>query len=109
MDSYTPALLQLGLKAMIGKGRRSPEVRDALIRHKAVYLAAVGGAGALLARHILESKVIAYPDLGPEAILELKVEAFPCVVINDVYGGDAYETARMRKTQSSEGQPRLTA
>ena len=91
MDPYTPELLELGLKGMIGKGRRSPVVRDAMMRHKAVYLAAVGGAGALLARHIVAAEVAAYADLGPEAILRLTVEEFPAVVINDIHGSDAYE------------------
>ena len=91
MDPYTPELLDLGLKGMIGKGRRSQTVREALVRHKAVYLAAVGGAGALLAQHIVAAEVAAYEDLGPEAILRLTVEGFPAVVINDIYGNDAYE------------------
>ena len=94
MDPYTPELLDLGLKGMIGKGRRGPAVREAMMRHKAVYLAAVGGAGALLARHILAAEVAAYDDLGPEAILRLTVDGFPAVVINDIYGSDAYETGQ---------------
>ena len=91
MDPYTPELLDLGLKGMIGKGRRSQAVREVMMRHKAVYLAAVGGAGALLAQHIVAAEVAAYEDLGPEAILRLTVEGFPAVVIDDIYGGDAYE------------------
>lgn len=94
MDPYTPELLDLGLKVMIGKGRRSQEVREAMMRHKAVYLAAVGGAGALLAQHIVAAEVAAYEDLGPEAILRLTVEGFPAVVINDIHGGDAYESGQ---------------
>ena len=79
---------------MIGKGRRSTTVREAMMRHKAVYLAAVGGAGALLAKHIVAAEVAAYDDLGPEAILRLTVAEFPAVVINDIYGSDAYETGQ---------------
>lgn len=90
MDIYTPRLLAAGLKGMIGKGVRSPEVKQALKKYKAVYLAAVGGAGALISKTIIKSKVIAYPDLGPEAILKLEVKDFPATVINDIYGGDLY-------------------
>ena len=90
MDSYTPRLLAAGLKGMIGKGARSQEVKDALKKHKAVYLAAVGGAGALISKTIVKSEVIAYPELGPEAILKLEVKDFPATVINDIYGGDLY-------------------
>lgn len=91
MDPYTPALLKAGLKITIGKGKRSKEVKEALVNYKGVYLAATGGAGALLSKCILEAKVIAYEDLGPEAIRELYVEDFPAIVINDVYGNDLYE------------------
>jgi fumarate hydratase subunit beta len=90
MDAYTPRLLAAGLKGMIGKGVRSPAVKDAIKRYKAVYLAAVGGAGALISKTIIKSEVVAYPDLGPEAILRLEVKDFPATVINDVYGGDLY-------------------
>jgi len=90
MDAYTPRLLAAGLKGMIGKGVRSPEVKGALKKHKAVYLAAVGGAGALISKTIIKSEVVAYPDLGPEAVLNLEVKDFPAVVINDIYGGDLY-------------------
>jgi fumarate hydratase subunit beta len=90
MDSYTPRLLAAGLKGMIGKGVRSPKVKEALKKHKAVYLAAVGGAGALISKTIIKSEVVAYPDLGPEAVLNLEVKDFPAVVINDIYGGDLY-------------------
>ena len=93
MDAYTPALLALGLKGTLGKGPRSAEVREALQRHKAVYFGAIGGAGALLAQHIRSVEVIAYEDLGTEAIRLLTVEDFPAVVINDCHGGDAYEEA----------------
>jgi fumarate hydratase subunit beta len=90
MDSYTPRLLAAGLKGMIGKGARSPEVKNALKKHKAVYLAAVGGAGALISKTIVKSEVVAYPDLGPEAVLKLEVKDFPATVINDIHGGDLY-------------------
>ena len=93
MDKYTPDLLDLGLRGMIGKGKRSKEVTEAIIRNKAVYFAAVGGAGAILAGTIKESKVIAYDDLGTEAIRELKVENFPVVVVIDSNGNNLYETA----------------
>jgi fumarate hydratase subunit beta len=75
---------------MIGKGVRSPEVKEALKKYKAVYLAAVGGAGALISKAIVKSEVVAYPDLGPEAVLKLEVRDFPATVINDIYGGDLY-------------------
>jgi fumarate hydratase subunit beta len=94
MDPYTLPLLALGVRGFIGKGYRSAEIKQALIQYRAVYLAATGGAAALLARHIVDSKVIAYPDLGPEAIRELTVEAFPVIVVNDCHGGDAYEAGR---------------
>jgi fumarate hydratase subunit beta len=90
MDLYTPALLACGLKGMIGKGPRSEEVIHSLIAYKAVYFGATGGAGALLSRYIKSAKVVAYEDLGPEAIYLLEVEDFPVIVINDVYGGDLY-------------------
>lgn len=91
MDVYTPTLLQLGLKAMIGKGKRSAEVIAALKQYKAVYLGATGGAGALLSRCILRAEVVAFPDLGPEAIYRLEVKDFPAVVINDCQGRDWYD------------------
>ena len=94
MDPYTLPLLERGVAGLIGKGVRSAEVKQALIRHRAVYFGAVGGAAALLARQIRSSRVIAYEDLGPEAIRELEVEGFPLFVINDCHGGDAYEAAR---------------
>jgi fumarate hydratase subunit beta len=90
MDVYTPRLLAAGLKGMIGKGVRSREVKDALKKYKAVYLAAVGGAGALISKTIAKSEIIAYPELEPEAILRLEVKDFPATVINDIYGGDLY-------------------
>lgn len=91
MDSYSPKLMGVGLKAMIGKGKRGQEVIDAMVKHKAVYLAAVGGAGALIAKTIKKSEVIAYEDLGPEAIRKLEVEEFPVIVVNDIYGEDLYQ------------------
>jgi fumarate hydratase subunit beta len=90
MDVYTPRLLAAGLKGMIGKGVRSQEVKDALKKYKAVYMAAVGGAGALISKTIVKSEVVAYPELEPEAILRLEVKDFPATVINDIYGGDLY-------------------
>ena len=91
MDKYTPDLLDLGLKGMIGKGKRSKEVKEAIVRNQAVYLAAVGGAGALLSKCIKKSEVIAYDDLGTEAIRKLEVEDFPAVVVIDSEGNDLYE------------------
>jgi fumarate hydratase subunit beta len=96
MDAYSPKLLDRGLKGMIGKGLRSEAVREALKRHKAVYLAATGGAGALLAQRIVAAEVVAYDDLGPEAIRKLEVKDFPVVVVNDMYGGDLYAEGRAR-------------
>lgn len=93
MDKYTPMLLDKGLKGMIGKGRRSKEVLDAIVRNKAVYFAAVGGAGALLSKCIKESEVIAYDDLGTEAIRKMRVENFPVIVVIDSCGNNLYETA----------------
>ena len=93
MDRYTPQLLDLGLKGMIGKGKRTKEVTDAIVRNGAVYLAAVGGAGALLSKAIVESEVVAYEDLGTEAIRRLKVENFPAIVVIDAKGNNLYETA----------------
>jgi fumarate hydratase subunit beta len=90
MDTYAPALIAMGLKGMIGKGGRSSEVIQAMIQHKAVYFGAVGGAAALLARSIKEVEMIAYEDLGPEAIRRLKLADFPAIVINDVEGNDLY-------------------
>lgn len=93
MDKYAPSLLDLGLKGMIGKGKRNQAVKDAVVRNGAVYFAAVGGAGALLSRSILSSEVIAYDDLGTEAIRKLQVKDFPVVVVMDAKGNDLYETA----------------
>lgn len=93
MDKYTPQLLDLGMGAMIGKGKRSQAVIDGIVRNGAVYFAAVGGAGALLSKRILSSEVIAYGDLGTEAIRKLEVENFPVVVVIDSEGNNLYETA----------------
>ena len=93
MDKYTPQLLDLGMGAMIGKGKRSKEVIDGIIRNRSVYFAAVGGAGALLSRRVISSEVIAYEDLGTEAIRKLEVKDFPVVVVIDSEGNNLYETA----------------
>ena len=93
MDKYTPRLLDLGMGAMMGKGKRSKEVTEAIVRNKAVYFAAVGGAGAILSKCIKESRVISYDDLGTEAIRELRVEHFPVIVVIDSKGNNLYETA----------------
>ena len=93
MDKYTPRLLDLGLKGMIGKGRRSGAVKEAIVRNHAVYFAAVGGAGALLSKSITDSEVVAYDDLGTEAIRKLIVKNFPVIVVIDAEGNNLYETA----------------
>ena len=93
MDKYTPLLLDNGLNGMIGKGKRSKEVIDAIVKNKAVYFAAVGGAGALLSKCIKKSEVIAYDDLGTEAIRKMEVENFPVIVVIDSEGNNLYETA----------------
>lgn len=93
MDKYAPQLLDLGLRAMIGKGKRSDAVREAVVRNGAVYFAAVGGAGALLSKAITESEVVAYEDLGTEAIRRLTVKDFPVIVVIDSEGNNLYETA----------------
>ena len=93
MDKYAPALLDLGLVGMIGKGKRSKEVIDSIIKNKAVYFAAVGGAGALLSKCIKSSEIVAYDDLGTEAIRKMTVENFPVIVVIDSYGNNLYETA----------------
>jgi fumarate hydratase subunit beta len=90
MDPYAPRLMEVGLKGMIGKGNRSLPVRDAMQRYKAIYMAAIGGAGALIAKSIKKAEVIAYDDLGAEALRRLEVENFPAIVVNDILGGDAY-------------------
>lgn len=105
MDPYTPALLARGVKGTIGKGYRSAEVREAMVRYGAVYFAATGGAGALLARRIKKAGVVLYEDLGPEAVHLLEVEDFPVVVINDTLGNDLYREgmALYRREPAAEG------
>lgn len=93
MDKYAPQLLDLGLLGMVGKGKRTREVLDAVVRNKAVYFAAVGGAGALLSKRIVKAEVIAYEDLGTEAVRKLYVENFPVIVVADRFGNNLYETA----------------
>lgn len=94
MDVYVEPLLAAGLKGMIGKGGRSAQVREALKRYQAVYLGAVGGAAVLLTQHVVKTEVVAYEDLGTEAIRRLEVRSFPVVVVNDMYGDDLLEQAR---------------
>ena len=96
LDVYSPCLLAEGLKGMIGKGMRSQAVKDAIMKYKAVYLAAIGGAGALISRRIKKSEIIAYEELGAEAVRRLEVEDFPATVINDIYGGDLYQEGKAR-------------
>ena len=96
MDSYSPRLIAEGLKGMIGKGMRSQEVKDAMKKYRAVYLAAIGGAGALISRSIKKSEVVAYEELGAEAVRRLEVEDFPATVVNDIYGGDLYQEGKAR-------------
>lgn len=94
MDAYAPTLMGHGLRGMIGKGLRTPEVKQAMTAAPAVYFAATGGAGALLARRIVGNEVIAYPELGPEAIARLTFDDFPAIVVNDCHGADLYEEGR---------------
>jgi fumarate hydratase subunit beta len=96
MDAYAPRLIAEGLKGMIGKGSRSSDVKDAMVKHKAVYLGAIGGAGALISRSIKKADVIAYEELGAEALRRLEVENFPVTVVNDIYGGDLYEEGKAK-------------
>ena len=93
MDKYAPRLLDLGLKGLVGKGKRTKEVLDAVIRNGGIYFAAVGGAGALLSKRIRKAEVIAYEDLGTEAVRKLEVENFPVIVVADRFGNNLYETA----------------
>ncbi len=94
MDPYAPILIEHGLKGMIGKGKRNEAVKDACKKYKAVYFGATGGAAALIAKAIKKAEVIAYPELGPEAVRRIEVEDFPVVVVNDTYGNDLYEEGR---------------
>jgi len=101
MDKFTPALLKLGLKGTMGKGYRGQPVKDALREHRGVYFGAIGGAGAVLSRHVKALQIVAYEDLGTEAIRRLEVEAFPAIVINDCHGGDLYQDGQ--KQYAREG------
>ena len=94
MDIYTPPLLAIGLRAMIGKGSRSQEIKEAIKKHHAVYFVTIAGAGALLSKAIKKAKVIAYPELATEAIIRLELEGFPAIVANDIYGGDLFIQGR---------------
>lgn len=96
MDSYAPRLMQEGLKGMIGKGNRAKPVKEAMVKYKAVYFAAIGGAGALIAKSIKKSEVVAYEELGAEALRKLEVENFPVTVINDIYGKDLYDEGKAK-------------
>ncbi len=102
MDMYTPRFIAQGVRATIGKGNRSPAVKEAIKKYKAVYLATIGGAGALIAKSIRKVEVIAYEDLGPAAILRLEVDNFPAIVANDVYGGDLFEQGKARYQRSKD-------
>jgi fumarate hydratase subunit beta len=101
MDPYTPTLLELGLKGMVGKGQRSREVVKHLVEQKAIYFVAVGGAAALLSEHIKESRVIAYADLGPEAVRQMVLKDFPVIVANDILGNDLFVTGWKRYKRRS--------
>ncbi|MBI5814876.1 MAG: Fe-S-containing hydro-lyase [Nitrospinae bacterium] len=96
MDAYAPRLMEIGMKGMIGKGKRAKDVVDAMVKHKAVYFAAIGGAAALIARSIKSVELVAYEDLGPEAVRRLVVEDFQVMVINDVTGADLYEIGQAK-------------
>jgi fumarate hydratase subunit beta len=96
MDMFTPRLLENGLKAMIGKGNRSKAVKEAIIKYQAVYFSSYGGAGALIARSVQKVAMVAYPDLGAEALLKLEVKDFPAVVVNDMYGRDLFDEEKAR-------------
>ena len=96
MDAYSPRLMAEGLKGMIGKGLRSQEVKETIKKHKAVYFAAIGGAGALISKAIRKSDTVAYEELGAEALLRLEVENFPAIVVNDAHGGDLYEEGKAK-------------
>ena len=102
MDGFVPRLMAEGLKGMIGKGLRNQSVKDSIKKYKGVYFAAIGGAGALISKSIKEAEVIAYPELGAEALRKIKVKDFPVVVVNDMHGGDLYSTAK-EKYRTYEG------
>lgn len=101
MDKYAPSLLDLGLRGMIGKGKRNEDVIEAIVRNRSIYFAAVGGAGALLSRSIVSSEVIAYDDLGTEAIRRLVVKDFPVIVVIDCEGNNLYETAILQYAEKN--------
>lgn len=101
MDPFTPALLDMGLKGMIGKGTRSREVVESMVRNRAVYFGAVGGAAALIAKSIIEAVVVAWPELGPEAVFRLEVRDFPAIVVIDAFGNDLYKTEPPKFRQES--------
>ena len=103
MDAYTPALLDLGLKATLGKGKRSEKIRAAMAEKGAVYLASIGGAGALLSKCITKCELVAFEDAGPEALFRLEVEGFPAVVINDLHGRDYYEMVAAGRSKRKAG------
>jgi len=102
MDPYTIPLLEQGVRGFVGKGYRSDEVKRGLVQYRAVYFATIGGAAALLTRHIRQSRAVAYTDLGPEAIYEFVFEDFPAIVVNDAYGGDAYLSGRRAYVEREE-------
>ena len=96
MDIYAPRLIAAGLKGMVGKGQRTQPVLDAIKKYRAVYFGAIGGAGALISQSIIKAEIIAYPELGAEAVRKLTVENFPVTVINDIYGGDLYQQGKAK-------------
>ena len=96
MDAFSPRLIAAGLRGMIGKGMRAPAVKEAIKKYGAVYMAAIGGTGALISKSIRKSEVVAYKELGAEAILRIEVEDFPATVINDIHGADLYEEGRAK-------------
>lgn len=102
MDAFAPRLMSIGMRAMIGKGNRSPEVREAIQKYQAVYFAGIGGAGALVSKSIKKAEVVAYEDLGAEAIYCLEVEDFPAIVANDIYGADLFEQGRAEYQRRNE-------
>jgi len=102
MDVYTSRLIAAGIKAMIGKGNRSPAVKEAIRKYKAVYFVTIGGAGALLAKSIKRVEIVAYEDLGTEAIRRLNVEDFPAIVANDIYGEDLFEQGKAKYQRGKE-------
>ncbi len=105
MDKFTPKLLALGLKGTMGKGARSQGVRDAMRQYKGVYFGAIGGAGAVLSRFVKKVEIVAYEDLGTEAIRRLEVEAFPAIVVNDCHGNDLYEEGMKQYARPAEAAP----